>query len=469
MGRASEIIGVNAGTNERDSMLILSRTEPLPHRQWPYAVAALRHPSRDRIAVGQIIFWLLAGASALLLAMYAPRIGRAENWPRWRGPGGNAVSSESPLPVKWSTTKGVRWKVHVPGEGASSPIVWRDRVFLTSALDNGLRRVVHCLDVGTGRILWSRKIEDDYPELTSALAGHAAATPATDGRRVIALFGNAGVVCYDLAGNRLWHRLLGDFDSELGLASSPILDRDHVVLVCDHDGDRFSTFDSFLISLSAQTGQTRWKTARHKLYRSWSTPIVVHSGGGQSELIVNGPDELRSYAAGSGQLLWRVRGMTGWVAPSPVFGKGMIFATSGKDGPTMAVRPGGRGDVTEKHVVWKARRAGPYVCSPLLYQDHLYVHNGQGILTCFKAATGQVAYRRRLGGKFTASGVAGDEKVYLTNEAGATFVIQAGAEYRLLAKSALDEECLASPAVSGGALFLRTRSYLYCIGAPAEP
>lgn len=389
----------------------------------------------------------------------------AGDWPRWRGPDGNAVSEEGPFPIHWSSEDGFRWKVRVPGEGSSSPIASGDCVFLTSALEFGNRRLVHCFDLSTGETKWTREIEDDNPEITSALTGHAAPTPVTDGECVIAFFGNAGVVCYDFQGKLLWRHEFEDFETELGIASSPIIDGDVVILVCDHDGNRFRNFDSFLIALDRKSGAVRWKIDRPGLERSWSTPIIVPAGDGRRELVVNAQDELRGYDPETGRFLWRVTGMTGWVTPSPVFGCGRIYATSGRDGPTMCVRPGGQGDVTESHVVWQHRRGAPYVCSPLLYRDHLYVHNEQGILTCFDAQSGKIVYRRRLEGKFWASGVAGGGQIYLTNDDGDTFVVRSGAEYELLAKNSVGEECLASPALSKRGLLLRTRRHLYCIAA----
>lgn len=410
--------------------------------------------SKFKIPAVVVIVAMLAAADAHPL--------HGGNWPRWRGPDGNAVSSEANLPVTWSTTENVCWKAAVPGEGSSSPIVWDDHVFVTSAFERGSRRAMFCYDRSTGRQRWTREITDADPEVASALTGHAAATPVTDGTRLVAAFGNAGVVCCDFDGKLLWHRRLGNFESELGLATSPILHDGSVLLVCDHDGNRFRSFDSFLIALDLKTGQTRWKTDRPDLYRSWSTPIVIPAGD-RRELIVCAQDELRGYDPATGRPLWHVAGMTGWVTPSPVFGAGMIFATSGKDGPTLAIRPGGRGDVTGTHVVWSQPKGAPYVCSPLLYGDHLYVHNEQGILTCREARTGKELYRHRLEGKFTASAAAGDGKVYLVNEDGVTFVIKAGRAFELLARNPLDGDCLASPAISAGRFFLRTQRHLYCI------
>jgi outer membrane protein assembly factor BamB len=380
----------------------------------------------------------------------------AQDWPRWRGPEGNAVSTEAPLPTTWDKNRGIRWKTAIPGEGASSPIVWRDRVFVTSALEHGTRRVVHCLDRGSGTSRWTGEIADKNPERTSALTGHAAATPVTDGERVVAFFGNAGVVCFDLQGRQLWHRNLGEFDSELGLASSPVIHDRRVYLVCDHDGDRFTSFDSYLIALDAVTGATVWKIERRGLLRSWSTPIVVNDHADKPQLLVAAQDHLRAYNPDTGRQLWQAAGLTGWVAPSPVTGLGIIFATSGKNGALLALRPDGA-------EVWRKENVGPYVCSPLLHGDHLYVHNEQGILTCYAAKSGEMVYRERLEGKFTASGAAGDGKLYLTNEEGTTFVVKLGPRYELLARNRLEEYTLASPAISKGCLFLRTEKHLWCV------
>ena len=405
------------------------------------------------------------GIFAVLLGLILAGHCHAENWPRWRGPGGNAVSNESRLPIEWDRKKSVQWKTVIPGEGSSSPIVWADRVFVTSALEFGLRRQLHCLDRQTGDIQWTCEIADADPELSSALTGYAAPTPVTDGQRVVAFLGNGGLICCDLQGDLQWHRSLGQFESELGLASSPILHDGLVIQLCDHDGSSFRSFDSYLIAIALDTGAVRWKTPRPKLFRSWSTPIVTSLANGRHDLIVNAQDELRGYDPHSGQLLWRILGMTGWVTPSPVFGDGLIYATSGKNGPTMAIRPGGRGDVTGTHIAWKKNRGAPYVCSPLLFGGELYVHNEQGIVNCFCARTGTLLYQERLAGKFTASAVAGDGHVWLTNDQGTTYVLKAGRSFRLVAENRLDAQCLASPAISQGCVFLRTDEHLYCIGS----
>jgi len=390
----------------------------------------------------------------------------AENWPRWRGPEGGGKSSETGLPLRWSTTKNVVWKVEIPGEGSSSPIVWGKHLFVTSALEDGTRRQVHCLNRDTGIWNWTREITDDNPELTSALTGHAAATPATDGKHVVSFFGNAGLVAYDFQGRQMWHQDFGEFESELGLASSPIIDGDHVIQLCDHDGKFYRTFDSFMICLDVTTGRQIWKTNRRGLERSWSTPIVVPTDdavAGRRELIVNAQDELRGYSPESGQLLWHASGMTGWVTPSPVYANGLLFATSGKDGPLLAVRPGGQGDVTSSRIEWSHARGGPYVCSPLVDQGRIFVINEFGIINGYRADTGERLFRKRLTGKFTSSPIAAAGYLYVTNESGKTYVLAMADTLQVVAENQLVDGCLASPAVSGQRLFLRTKHHLWCV------
>jgi outer membrane protein assembly factor BamB len=202
------------------------------------------------------------------------------------------------------------------------------------------------------------------------------------------------------------------------------------------------------------------------LFRSWSTPIVVAGGGvKRNELVVSGQDELRGYDLTDGRHVWTVKGLTGWVAPSPVFAQGLIFAASGRNGPLLAVRPGGRGDVTGTHVVWRHETGGPYVCSPVVQGDELFVHNEQGVLACYDARTGREHYRQRLAGKFSASPVAAEGRILATSEEGVTCVVRAGRRFELLAKNELGERCLASPAIAGDSLLIRTEKHLFRLGS----
>ena len=387
----------------------------------------------------------------------------AGDWPRWRGPGGRAVAEGDRLPLRWSTSTNVVWSVAVPGEGTSSPIVSGDRVYVTSAEEEGTTRLVHSVAAADGSLLWTGRIDDEAPELASSVTGHAAPTPASDGKRVVAFFGNAGVVCFDANGAFLWRRRFGEFDSELGIASSPILDGGRVILVCDHDGDRFSSFDSFITALDATSGETIWRTDRPDLYRSWSTPILVPVGDDR-ELVVCAQDEVRGYDPERGVLLWRIDRLTGWVTPSPVFADGRVVVTSGKEGPVLAARPGGRGDVTASHVLWKREREGAYVTSPVVYDGRVWVIRQTGVVSCYRLADGERIYRDRLDGKFTASPIAGAGHVYFVAESGTTCVVRAADSFEVVARNELGEYSVASPAAADGRLFLRTERRLYSIG-----
>jgi outer membrane protein assembly factor BamB len=402
---------------------------------------------------------------AALLAAAGWAVAAQTDWPRFRGPDGLGVSADAELPLRWSRTENVRWSVEIPGEGSSSPIVVGSRVLVTAARQRGVHRVVHCLDRTTGRTLWTRELRDDNAERSSSVTGHAACTPCSDGKRVVAFFGNAGAVCFDLDGKQLWHVKPGDFDVELGIASSPVIVGDRVVLVCDHDGDRFTSFDSFLIALDLKAGKTAWKTERPGMYRSWSTPAVVRVGE-RSELVVAAQDRLCAYDPVGGKPLWSAAVTAGWTAPSPVFGQGLVFAVSGRNGPIAAVRPGGVGDVTATHTVWKHETGGPSIPSPVLVDGRLYVLDDAAALRCLDAGTGKLLYRERLSHKFVASAVAGAGRLYCIDENGTTFVIKLGPTFEKLAENPLGEYTVASPAISGGEIFLRTERRLWCIKRP---
>jgi outer membrane protein assembly factor BamB len=407
------------------------------------------------------------GWPAFLLACLGVLAGGAD-WPRWRGGDGNAVADGFALPQAWSATENVRWSVEIPGEGSSSPIVVGERVYVTSSRESGRRRELLCLERETGQVRWRREVEDDDPEIASSLTGHAAATPAANADFVVAAFGRAGLFCWRSDGELQWRFELGRFDSELGLASSPILVDQSAILACDHDGNRFTSFDSYLVAVDLATGRQQWRTERPGLGRSWSTPLVVRAGDAslaETSLLVNGQDELRAYDARDGRLLWQVPGQTGWVAPSPVVAHELAFATSGKQGPVMAIRLR-KADAGADRVAWRHENAGPYVCSPVAYRDWLFVHDEAGVLTCYDALSGRQLGRRRLEGKFHASSVAGDGKAYFTNDEGVTYVVAAGPRLEILAINRLDDTCLASPALADGSILLRTGRRLWRIDGP---
>ena len=386
----------------------------------------------------------------------------AKYWPRWRGPSGQGVAFGTGYPDTWSSSQNVVWKTPLPGRGNSSPIVWRDLIILTTAYDNGRRLSVLAYKRSDGTRLWEtfapQGRTDDEAHYKN---GHASATPATDGERIYVLLGSRGLLALDMDGKIVWHRDLGPMEAYHGPAGSPLLYKNRVILY----QDQFS--GSFVAAFDARTGQQIWRTARNASV-GWGTPIAVRVVD-HDEIIVNSQQAVQAYDPDRGQELWRCGGMGYEVIPTPVVGFGMVFCSSGRAGPTLAIRPGGKGDVTRTHLGWSSPRGSPFVPSPILYGDHLYMVNDMAsIVTTFEAASGRVMWQGRLGAAqreaFSASPVAVDGKVFFTNDDGETFVLKAGATFDLMHVNTLDEPTLASPALVDGRWYFRTDRNLYAIG-----
>jgi outer membrane protein assembly factor BamB len=419
----------------------------------------------------------------------------AENWPGWRGDG-LGISPEKDLPLEWGEDRGVRWKVPLPGAGHSSPIVWEDRVFVTTAVagdpnvesfrggvymggnrakpdDSEYAYQVLCLDVNDGRILWSKTVATERPKTRRHTKNtYASETPVTDGRHVFASFGSAGLHCLDFEGNVVWQRDLGLLRVQRGwgTGSSPILFRDTVIVNCDSDDD------SCIIAFDKSTGDPVWRTER-KEGASWATPLLVEADG-RTTIVTNATKRMRGYDAGTGTLQWECAGGSMIVVPTPVVSHGLIFVSSGHNlmppQPIVAIRPEATGDITPRKgefkshgVAWSHLTGGPYVTSPLAVGDYLYVPLDKGSLTCYEAQTGKPVYgKQELGTRntITAAPVAGEDRIYLQTEDGECYVVKQGREFEILAVNKLDGVFCASPAVSGGRFFLRSRKHLYCIG-----
>ncbi len=421
----------------------------------------------------------------------------AQNWPSFRGPSASGVSDGQHLPVSWSVSQGtgVRWKTPIPGLAHSSPIVWEDRVFVTTAVssraDASFKRGLYgdgdasddltaqqwkliCLDRKSGAILWERTAYEGTPkEKRHIKATYSNSTPATDGEVVVALFGSQGLYAYDLSGNSIWKRDLGRInagaydlpDYEWGTASSPILYGDRVIVQCDQQKG------SFVEAFDRKTGKTIWLTERDEL-PSWGTP-TVYSGKTGAELITNGSNFVRGYDPATGKELWRLGGSSKITAPTPIFAGGLIVVASGRrpEAPIFAIRAGLSGDITgrKQAVAWQKEQRGSYMPTPLIYNGFLYVLGNAGIFDCYDLATGREIYRDRLqhqGSGFSASPVASDGKIYLSSEDGDIFVVKAGPKFELLKKNEMGEPLMATPAISGGLLFARTQHHLWAIGAP---
>jgi outer membrane protein assembly factor BamB len=403
-----------------------------------------------------------------LLLLVSPS--RADNWPAWRGPHGTGVCDERNLPVSWSATKNIRWKVPLPGPGNSTPVVWGDRVFLTQALDGGKRRAVIALSRADGKKLWQQEVPCLVEETTHRQNPPCSASPVTDGTAVYAHFASAGVVAYDLDGKKLWHRDLGPVLHQWGNGSSPVLYKD-LLLVFHGPGE-----PTFLTALDKRSGKTVWKkeetAINSPVFGSWSTPIVIRVGK-RDELImplpgdkIGGPGAFKGYDPATGKELWRCAGLGNEVYAMPVVSAGgdLVIGISGHNGPLVAVRPGGTDEVTATHRVWRVADKNPQrIGSGVLYEGRLYLADASGFVECFDGRTGEVLWKERVDGNLWGSLLLADGKLYVTSLEGVTSVLAAGPKFQLLAKNEIREPTYAALAVSEGAIFLRTYEHLYCI------
>jgi len=399
-------------------------------------------------------------APRIPLRVVLPASGAEQQWPRFRGPTGQGLTGQKDLPIHWDKSSGaIVWRTKIPGRGNSSPIVWGERIFLTSATADGSERSLYCLNKTDGRVLWERKAPAKPPENgVREKNGYASATPVTDGEHVLVFFGSCGLLCHDFEGKLLWQYDALTFNTTHGTGSSPLLYKDKVIFI--HDQNRA---ESVFLALDKRTGNLLWKRARSRAM-TWSTPVAVHVGD-HDELVFAGGETVKGYDPETGSELWSLNGPTAEVVPTVVIGKDMIYSASGRNGPTIALRPGGKGDVTLTHLVWRAVRGGPHVPSPLLLEGRLYTVNDTGILSCLNAATGQLIWQERINDRFSASPIEAGGLLYFAAESGVTYVLRAGDKFDMVAKNELDAGILASPAVVGNQLFLRTQEELLCLSS----
>ncbi|HUE85985.1 MAG TPA: PQQ-binding-like beta-propeller repeat protein [Vicinamibacterales bacterium] len=388
----------------------------------------------------------------------------AKYWPRWRGPSGQGYVAPGKYANTWSPTRNVKWRVPVAGAGNSSPIVWADRIFLTTAQNDGARLSLIAFHRADGKQLWETVVPSEGIERVHQKNGHASATPVTDGRMIYASFGRHGLVGFDMSGKIVWHRRFGAINNYHGPAGSPVLYNDRVFIYQDHKGS--SEQQAFVAAFDAKTGKTIWETPRTETV-GWGTPVVINAGT-RDELIINSQRRVAAYDPGSGKELWTVRGMTFEVIPTPVVGDGLVFTSSGRAGPTLAIKPGGSGDVTDTHVVWSTPKGSPFVPSGVVHDGLLYLVNDmQSILTVYETRSGDLVYQGRMGVAqregFSASPVVVNNELYFTNDEGETFVVKAGREFNLMHTNSLGERTLASPALVDGIWYWRTAKHLLAI------
>jgi len=385
----------------------------------------------------------------------------AGEWPGWRGPRGDGVSGETNVPVRWSSTENVAWKVPIPGVGHSSPVIWGDRVFVTTYIEQGNRRVLMCLDRLSGKLLWEKTVLTAAPEKKHNLNSYASGTPATDGQRVWVAFLQARdivIVCYDMDGNELWRKSPGTFTSVHGFCSSPVPYKDTVILNCDQDAA------AYIVAFDMTTGTERWRTDRPNRTRSYCTPTIFQAAG-KPQMVLSGSKCVASYDPNTGKPHWLVEGPTDQFVAGIVFTDDIFFVTGGfPDLHIIAIRPDGAGNVTDTHIAWRDTQGVSYVPSPIAHGKYFFVVADRGLTTCFEAKTGQRMWQEKLGRHHSASAVAADGNLYFLDDDGRTFVLKANPKFEVIARNDLREECYASPAISRGRIFIRTLSNLYCIG-----
>jgi outer membrane protein assembly factor BamB len=411
-------------------------------------------------------------AQWLVAASRPPDAPKAGQWAAFRGGLLHGVATDAGLPVDFGPVRNVRWTAEIPGRGNSSPVVAGNRVILTAELpgDPAVLAVL-AIDCHTGERVWQQAV-GTVRGATHRKNGHATATVASDGTRVYASFGPAGVYCLSIEGQPLWHSPIDDLSHPWGHSSSPVLAGDLVIQLSD------GVAGSYLIALDRYSGDVRWKTERASS-GCWATPVLVAAqvqGATRWELVVNGTGStdgsagyVIAYAPTTGKELWRVHGTTDIPCPTAIVGDGLLVSTSGADGPITAIRPGGDGDVTASHVLWRLPHGGPYVPTGVIVDDHLHLVSDGGILRCLDVRTGAEKWSQRLQRSHSASLVAGDGKIYAASEDGVIHVFAAGDPCQLLAVNRLRQPCQATPAIADGALFVRTEQHLYCFASQATP
>lgn len=423
---------------------------------------------------------------------------RAQNWPSFRGQHAEGVADGARLPTEWNLaqSQNVRWKTSIPGMSHASPVVWGNRVFVITAIssdnavgfdakDRGIGLAndavqhtwqIYCLDRKDGRILWSKTAYEGMPRAKRHnKATQANSTPATDGRYVCAIFGSQGLDCYDMNGKLLWKKdlgvlnpgLWGDANSSWGHSSSPIIYRDLVVVQVDAHSQ------SFMAAFNLKDGRQAWRVERNEI-TSWTTPTILESKN-RAELIANGGRYIRSYDPLTGKELWRFSDNETQVKmQAPLVAHGLIYITGGYPAgrPMYAFHPGATGDIslkageeTNQHLAWRTAKGSPYTPTPLIYQDLLYTCADNGVFSAYEAKTGALVYQERLPTSFSASPIASDGRIYLASQDGDVLVVRAGRKFELLATNGMGQPLMATPAVGGDALIIRTRDFVYAIGA----
>ena len=417
---------------------------------------------------------LRAALAVMVIAALAAH-GLAEEWPAWRGPRGDGTSTETGVPARWSAAENIVWKAPIPGQGHSSPIVWGDRVFVTTCIESEEKRVLLCFDRATGARLWERVVVTARFEKRNRLNSYASSTPATDGARVWVTFldfPHVRVVCYDNDGNEVWRKTPGELHAVHGFCSSLIPYKDTVILNADQDAKL--PLRAYIVALDKATGEERWRIDRPNRVRSY-TPPAIFEAAGKMQMVLSGSKCVASYDPDTGKQHWIIDGPTEQFCASLVYTDGVFMMTGGFPSlHILGIRPDGTGNVTDTHVAWhlRDRKIVSYVPSPIARGKYFYVISdgavtSTGLATCLEAKTGKKMWSERLGKHHSASPVLAEGRLYFLDDAGVMHVLKAGPEFEVIARNDLGEECRASPAVSRGQIIIRGAENLYCIGAAA--
>ncbi|MFT7641740.1 MAG: outer membrane protein assembly factor BamB [Pirellulaceae bacterium] len=418
------------------------------------------------------MFRSLRFAFAILFVLSFLSPAMSEDWPGWRGPRGDGSSVDKNLPVEWDgeSQKNVKWKSPIDGYSHSSPIVWKDRIFVVSCVKESTERVLISLDRKTGAVIWQKPVLKAPLEKLHKLNSHASGTPVTDGKLIYVTFleadfgssnkttpGNMVVAAFDFEGKQKWLVRPGRFSSVHGFCTSPIIFKDKLIVNGDHDGD------AYIAALHRETGETIWKVKRENKTRSYVTPIVREIDG-RTQMILSGSKCIASYDPNDGERHWIIDGPTQQYVASMVYNGEFLFMTAGfPERHILAIRPNGTGNVTDTHVEWRTTKACSYVPSPVISGDHFLVAADNGVCSCFDAASGDRLWMERLGKHYSASLVEANGLVYFTADDGIVKVIRPGKELDVVAENNLGEYVFASPAISDGQLFIRGENHLFCI------
>ena len=406
--------------------------------------------------------------TAVIVAAGAVRSAAAD-WPAFRGPKGDGISSEKDVPLTWSPEQNIKWKIPLPNKGNSSPIVSKGRIFLTCATDGGQQRGLYCYDRRTGELLWSKLVSYAEEDPTHASNPYCGSSPAADGQRVVVWYGSAGLHCYDYDGKELWSRDLGVFKHIWGYGSSPVFLGDKIILNCG-PGER-----AFVTAINAADGKTVWQQdepggvsglkSGDAWIGSWSTPVVATLDG-RKQILVSLPHHVNAYNPDDGKIIWTCDGLDKLAYTSPVIGDGIVVAMGGYHGPALGVKVQGTGDITESNRLWLTKTPNPQrIGTGVVVGKHVYMANENSTAQCIEIETGKELWRGRMPeGVIWSSPVLAGDRLYVTNQNGTTIVFRASPEkYEQLADNKLDEPSNSTIAISDGEIFLRTAEHLFCI------